>query len=309
MSIQFSRGCPFQCDFCNVTALLGHTPRTKSVEQIIRELNQLYDAGWRRNIFFVDDNFIGNKKVIKSEILPALIEWKKGKEGFRFITEASINMADDEELMNLMADAGFVDIFIGIETPNEDSLVECNKKQNSNRDLIASVNKIQNHGMQVMAGFIVGFDNDPEDIFERVINFIQASGIVTAMVGLLQAPFGTQLYSRLSDAGRILKQMSGDNADGSTNIITKMNAADLKSGYFRIMKNIYSPKLLYPRIKTFLRQFSPKTINVSLSKNEVIAFIRTVFLMGFNFKEGFYYWNLFFWTILHDIRNSPWQSH
>ncbi len=305
MSIQFSRGCPFQCDFCNVTALLGHLPRTKTAQQIIGELNQLYAAGWRRNIFFVDDNFIGNKKVIKDEILPALIEWRKGKVGCHFITEASVNLADDEELMDLMSQAGFVDVFVGIETPVEDSLIECNKKQNSNRDLIQSVKTMQSHGMQVMAGFIVGFDSDPKDIFDRLINFIQESGIVTAMVGLLQAPFGTKLYSRLSDEGRVIKEMTGDNADGTTNIVTKIDSSELKTGYFRIMKSIYSPKYLYPRIKTFLKEYTPSVIPSKLSMDEIRAFLRTIFLMGFNVREGKYYWNLLFWTIANDIRKIP----
>lgn len=305
MSIQFSRGCPFQCDFCNVTALLGHKPRTKTAHQIINELDQLYSSGWRRNIFFVDDNFIGNKRIIKDEILPALIEWRKDKEGCRFITEASINLADDEELMNLMSQAGFVDVFIGIETPVEDSLIECNKKQNSNRDLIQSVKIMQGHGLQVMAGFIVGFDNDPQDIFDRLINFIQESGIVTAMVGLLQAPFGTKLYSRLADEGRLINEMTGDNADGTTNIVTKIDPTELKSGYFHIMKSIYSPKYLYPRIKTFLEAYTPHAVPSRLRMDEIRAFFRTVFRMGFNLREGKYYWNLLFWTLANDVRKIP----
>jgi len=305
MSIQVSRGCPFHCDFCNVTALLGHIPRIKSVEQIIAELDQLYQAGWRHNVFVVDDNFIGNKKFLKDELLPAMITWRQGKSGFNFITEASINLSDDAELMVLMTRAGFVDVFIGIETPNESSLSECNKKQNSKRDLIRNINTIQNHGMQVMAGFIVGFDNDPPDIFDRMINFIQESGIVTAMVGLLQAPFGTKLYARLEDEGRILKEMSGDNSDGTTNIKTKMPPALLKQGYFKIMKSIYSPQLLYPRIITFLEQFNPKKVTVNIRINELFAFFRSLFVMGFNPGEYRYYWNLIWWTIRHDIRKFP----
>jgi len=305
MSVQLSRGCPFHCDFCNVTALLGHVPRLKTVAQIIAELDQLYAAGWRRNVFFVDDNFIGNKRFIKEEILPALIEWHNNKPGFRYITEASINMADDPELLDLMAKAGFVDVFIGIETPNPASLVECNKKQNSQRDLIRNINVIQNHGMHVMAGFIVGFDSDTTDIFDQMITFIQESGIVTAMVGLLQAPFGTRLYERLLNEGRIISEMSGDNADGTTNIATKIQPEDLKNGYFRIMESIYSPELLYPRIKTFLRQFQPVQQRIGLRFNEILAFFRTIVRMGLNFKEARYYWNLFFWTIGHDVKKIP----
>ncbi len=305
MSIQVSRGCPFHCDFCNVTALLGHIPRIKSVEQIIAELDQLYNAGWRHNVFFVDDNFIGNKKYLKEELLPALITWRQDKTGFHYITEASINLADDPELMTLMTNAGFVDVFIGIETPNESSLAECNKKQNSKRDLIENVNVIQNHGMQVMAGFIVGFDSDPPEIFERMIAFIQESGIVTAMVGLLQAPFGTKLYDRLTNEGRIIKEMSGDNSDGTTNIKTIMHPGILKTGYFKIMRSIYSPEMLYPRIKTFLAEFNPKKVTVNIRLNEILAFLKSVVIMGFNPRESRYFWDLIWWTIRKDIRKFP----
>jgi radical SAM superfamily enzyme YgiQ (UPF0313 family) len=149
VSIQFSRGCPFNCDFCNVTALLGHRPRTKTAVQIIAELESLYTLGWRKSIFFVDDNFIGNRKQIKSEVLPALIEWRKGKTGMPFSTEASINLADDPELMHLMVQAGFDTVFVGIETPNEDSLTECSKNQNKGRDLVESVRQLQRAGLQV----------------------------------------------------------------------------------------------------------------------------------------------------------------
>lgn len=305
MSVQLSRGCPFNCDFCNVTALLGHVPRIKSPDQVLAELDQLYAAGWNRNIFFVDDNFIGNKKYIKEEILPALIEWRKYNTNFRYSTEASINLADDEELQNLMAEAGFVDIFIGIESPNKESLIECNKKQNSSRDLIKSIHKIQNHGFHVMAGFIVGFDHDTPEIFDQMISFIQDSGIVTAMVGLLQAPFGTELYGRLNGENRIIKEMTGDNADGTTNIRTIIDPTTLRDGYFRIMNSIYAPELLYPRIKGFLSQFRPVTQSVKIRASEILAFVRTVFKMGLSLKEGKYYWCLLWWTIRTDIQKFP----
>jgi radical SAM superfamily enzyme YgiQ (UPF0313 family) len=188
ISIQFSRGCPFNCDFCNVTSLLGHRPRTKTADQIVSELDRIYALGWRKNIFFVDDNFIGNKKIIKTILLPALIEWRKGKNGMPFSTEVSINLADDPELLSLMVRAGFDTVFVGIETPSEESLTECSKNQNKGRDLVESVRVLQRAGLQVQGGFIVGFDSDSPSIFQQQIDFIQKSGIVTAMVGLLQAP-------------------------------------------------------------------------------------------------------------------------
>jgi len=207
VSIQFSRGCPFSCDFCNVTALLGHRPRTKTSAQIIAELDSLYAIGWRKSVFFVDDNFIGNKKLLKTDVLPALIEWRKGKTGMPFNTEVSINLADDAELLSLMTHAGFDTVFVGIETPNESSLVECSKTQNKGRDLVESVKQLQRAGLQVQGGFIVGFDNDTPSIFQQQIDFIQKSGIVTAMVGLLQAPPGTRLYERLAREGRLVENV------------------------------------------------------------------------------------------------------
>jgi radical SAM superfamily enzyme YgiQ (UPF0313 family) len=251
MALQFSRGCPYNCDFCNVTVLLGHRPRLKTAEQIVHELDALYDQGWRESVFFVDDNLIGNKRVLKESLLPALIRWRKGKTGMTFHTEASINLADDEQLMSMMAEAGFNMVFIGIETPDQESLAECGKKHNKNRDLIEDVKRIQRHGMQVQGGFIIGFDSDTPSIFRRQIDFIQNSGIVTAMVGLLQAPLGTRLYQRLAYEGRLEHAFSGDNVDGRTNIIPRMPLDVLQKGYRRVMQSIYSPANYYARVKTF----------------------------------------------------------
>nr|HPN85111.1 radical SAM protein [Victivallales bacterium] len=204
MSLQYSRGCPFNCEFCNVTALFGHKCRVKSSAQVIAELDALYERGWRAGVFFVDDNFIGNKAILKNDLLPELIKWQKGKKGITFLTEVSINLADDKELMEMMALAGFDAVFIGIETPDEASLTECNKGQNRNRNLIEDIKRMQRHGLQVQGGFIVGFDNDGENIFQRQIDFIQKSGITTAMVGILQALPGTRLHKRIEQEGRLM---------------------------------------------------------------------------------------------------------
>ncbi len=305
VGIQFSRGCPFNCDFCNITALFGHRPRTKTAEQIIAELDKIYSIGWRRNIFFVDDNFIGNKKILKESILPALIEWRKEKTGCLFITEVSINLADDPELMDLMARAGFISVFVGIETPDEESLTECHKVQNKNRNLVESVKRLQHNGMQVMGGFIVGFDSDTPSIFQRQIDFIQKSGIVAAMVGLLQAPYGTELYRRLENEGRIISGMSGDNADGLTNIIPKMDISILQRGYHYILKEIYSPKQFYQRVKNFLEEYQPVKAPVHIELQEIIAFFRSVYWLGIRGKERVEYWRLFFWALFKQPQKFP----
>jgi radical SAM superfamily enzyme YgiQ (UPF0313 family) len=297
MSIQFSRGCPFDCEFCNVTALFGHRPRIKRADQIIAELDALVAMGWKEQIFFVDDNFIGNKGYLKRELLPALIAWRKGKRGIHFNTEASVNLADDEPLMEMMVEAGFDTVFIGIETPDEEGLAECNKKQNKNRDLVDTVKRMQRAGLQVQGGFIVGFDSDTQSIFQRQIDFIQKSGIVTAMVGMLQAPAGTRLYERLKQEGRLLGHMSGDNLDGTTNFITRMDLDTLCAGYRKIMLHIYSRKYYYKRIKTFLREYKTPKLDIPLTWRSISAFFRTNIRLGIIGSERFQYWGLFWWTI------------
>jgi radical SAM superfamily enzyme YgiQ (UPF0313 family) len=305
MEIQFSRGCPYDCEFCNVTVLLGHRPRTKTAQQIITELDTLYDLGWRASVFFVDDNLIGNKRCLKTELLPMLIEWQKDKVGFSLSTEVSINLADDKQLMQMMVEAGFRTVFIGIETPDEESLAECNKKQNMNRDLIDSVKNLHRAGLKVQGGFIVGFDNDTPSIFQRQIDFIQRSGIVTAMVGLLQAPPGTRLYQRLKQEGRLLDRISGDNVDGTTNIIPRMDLDTLHKGYESIMQYIYSPEHYYQRVKTFLREYQPPKGKASRDLEYVWAFFRSTYRLGILDKARLNYWKLLFWTLSHRPRHLP----
>lgn len=304
-NIQFSRGCPFNCDFCNVTSLLGHIPRTKTTKQIIDELDLLHQSGWRNNVFFVDDNFICNKIQLKSELLPALIEWRKGKSGMPFNTEVSINLADDDELIDLMTRAGFDTVFVGIETPNDDSLAECSKFQNRNRDLMKSIERLQGAGLQVQGGFIVGFDSDSPAIFQQQINFIQKSGIVTAMIGLLQAPPGTPLYERMKQEGRLINDFSGDNVDGATNIVSKMGLDLLQKGYRTILDTIYSPKSYYERVLTFLKQYNQPHRKMHIEVQHILAFIRSVFILGIHGRERIYYWKLFFWSMFRKPRLFP----
>ena len=299
MNVQYSRGCPFDCDFCDITVLYGRKPRTKTKEQVIDELDTLYFSGWRGPVFFVDDNFIGNKAKLKKEILPAIAEWmEKRKHPFYLNTEASINLADDDKLMQLMVKAGFEAVFIGIESPNEESLIECNKIQNRNRDLISSIRKIQESGLEVQGGFIVGFDNDPPTIFDKLTNFIQESGIVTAMVGLLNAPQGTKLQKRLLNEGRLLNDFTGNNTDFSINFIPHMDSEELLNGYKKILNTIYSPKYYYERVMRFIKDFEPKKKKVfHLNPNYILALFKSIIKLGMIGEERIYYWKLFFWSL------------
>jgi radical SAM superfamily enzyme YgiQ (UPF0313 family) len=296
MSVQFSRGCPFNCDFCNVTTLFGHRVRMKSPAQVVAELDGLYARGWRGDVFFVDDNFIGNKRYVKTELLPALIAWRKNKKGNVFYTQASMNLADDEALMGMMVEAGFSKVFVGIETPDEESLAECNKLQNKSRDLVQDVKRIQRAGLQVQGGFIVGFDHDRPTIFQRQIDFIQQSGIVTAMVGLLQAPAGTRLYARMKSEDRLYTEFSGDNVDGTTNIIPAMSTRTLRKGYRQILDYIYSPAPYYERVRTFLREYGGPHVRGKLTLSHILAFVRSVLRLGVLGRERAQYWRLLLWT-------------
>jgi len=297
MGIQFSRGCPFNCEFCNITALFGHRTRMKAAGQIIAELDGLYNFGWRGPVFFVDDNFIGNTVYLKAHLLPALIQWQKGRKEIPFNTEASVNLADDPALMEMMVKAGFDTVFIGIETPNEESLTECNKQQNKNRDMIESVKLMQRAGLQVQGGFIVGFDSDTPSIFQRQIEFIQKSGIVTAMVGLLSAPPGTRLYERMREEDRLFDVISGDNVDGTTNILPIMGLDVLREGYGNLMQYIYSPEHYYKRAMTFLREYQRPRVSTPLDLQRLLAVVRSSIRLGIFGKERFQYWKIFFWTL------------
>jgi len=299
LALQYTRGCPFNCEFCDITALYGHKVRTKSKEQVLNELENLYNTGWRSNVFFVDDNFIGNKAKLKESLLPAMIKWMRSHDyPFTFMTEASINMADDPELLDLMVQSGFDQVFIGIETTEEASLIECNKIQNHKRDLMGSVKIIQSAGIEVTAGFIVGFDNDSPSVFQQMIEFIQHSGIITAMVGLLNAPRKTKLYERLEKEGRIINEWTGDNTDYSMNFVPKMNKQILMKGYQNILHGIYASRPYYERITSFLKTFNPSVRNQGkISFRGMKAFFQSIIIIGILKKNRRYYWKLLFWTL------------
>ena len=299
MGIQYSRGCPFDCDFCDVTRLFGNILRTKTKEQVIGELDSLYSAGWRGELFFVDDNFIGKKAVLKKELLPAIIEWMDQRNHpFCFNTQASINLADDDELMTLMVRAGFDCVFIGIESPDESSLTECHKTQNTGRDIVAAVKKIQRFGMQVQGGFIVGFDADRPNVFDRMINLIQDSGVVMAMVGLLNAPRGTKLYKKLMSENRLTKPPTGDNMDCTINFIPRMDMHQLLDGYKKVLDTIYSQKYYYKRVKTFLENYNfEEAVLPKVRYSGIKAFFKSMWKIGLLEKGKFHYWMLILWSL------------
>jgi radical SAM superfamily enzyme YgiQ (UPF0313 family) len=312
MSVQYSRGCPFSCEFCDIIEIYGRVPRTKSNQQILAEFDALKQLGWRGPLFIVDDNFIGNKKNVRL-LLPDLIEWQK-KNGYPFslLTEASVNLADDDELLVAMKDAGFRRVFLGIETPVEESLKEAQKSQNRG-NLLDSVRKIQSRGMEVMAGFIVGFDNDPEDIFERQIEFIRQSAIPMAMVGMLNALPDTQLWRRLEREGRLLgNDATGNNTLSSLNFIPRMDAETLQAGYQRIMRTIYRPSEYYRRALDSLQR-TPQDVAEAHQYHglkAVTAFLRITFHLGVLDAERREFWRFFIKALrTHNDRMTEFLRH
>ena len=305
MSVQYSRGCPFNCEFCDIIEIYGRVPRTKTNEQMLAELDVLRELGWRGQVFVVDDNFIGNKRNVK-KLLPELIEWtERHKHPFLFVTEASVNLAEDDQLLEMMWRARFRRVFLGIETPVEESLKEAQKGQNTRRDLLESVRKIQSYGMEIMAGFIVGFDNDPEDIFERQINFIRESAIPLAMVGLLTALPDTQLWRRLEREGRLLKESTGNNTDGSLNFIPRMDTARLVEGYQKILRTIYSPAEYYQRALDCLSRQAKDSTNPHLGSifSDAAALMRVILTLGVRDRARLEFWRYIKSTIISHRRN------
>lgn len=307
MNIQYSRGCPFDCEFCDITALFGRKPRTKGVNQLLVELESLYISGWRGAVFLVDDNFIGDRGKLKKELLPALLNWMSAKQyPFYFYTEASIDLADDPELMEQMVRAGFEEVFIGIETPHEASHTESGKVQNKNRDLLDSVQRIQRAGLQVHGGFIVGFDSDPPAIFDKQINFIQESGIVTAMVGLLSAMRGTRLYHRMEQEGRLISESSGSNMCADLNFVPIMEPDILIGGFRSILDTIYLPENYYQRVIRLLTEYRPLHLGkYHLQPGYIGALLKAILFLGVIGRERFHFWKLFFWSLLKRPRLFP----
>ena len=266
MSLQFSRGCPFNCEFCDITKLFGRVPRTKTPDQMLQEFDALHRLGWRGEVFLVDDNFIGNKRKVL-ELLPAVTEWQRAR-GYPFslITEASVNLANTDELLDAMAAAGLNNVFLGIETPNPKALIKTRKQQNTSKRednyLFDAVRKIQRKGIRVAGGFIVGLDGDEETVFDAQIDFIQAAGIPLAMVGLLNVPKGTDLHDRMEREGRLLHSTDGNQFHLALDFKPEMDARVLLEGYRRMLATLYGPGLdnYFQRCLTMLRNvgFNPR---------------------------------------------------
>jgi radical SAM superfamily enzyme YgiQ (UPF0313 family) len=302
MSVQYSRGCPFNCEFCDIIEIYGRVPRTKSNEQMLLELDALRDSGWRGTVFIVDDNFIGNKKNVK-KLLPDLAAWQeRNGRPFTFITEASVNLAEDDQLLDWMRRAGFNRAFLGIETPVEASLREAQKGQNLRHDLLESVKKIQSYGIEVMAGFIVGFDNDPDDIFDRMTNFIKESAIPLAMVGLLTALPNTQLWRRLKGEGRLLGESGGNNTHSDLNFVTRMDSTRLVEGYKSILRTIYDTREYYDRALECLKRVSqpgPKSQRGNTFLRDLSALTRITLRLGVRDHDRWEFWRYFTQTLAH----------
>jgi radical SAM superfamily enzyme YgiQ (UPF0313 family) len=289
MVVQFSRGCPFTCEFCDIIEIYGRRPRTKTPEQVLAELDEIYRLGFRGRVFFVDDNFIGNKKNVKL-LMPHLVKWMRDhKSPFSFITEASLNLAEDKELLAQMREAHFISVFLGIETPVTESLKETTKYQNLRQDLLSSIKLIQSYGLEVMAGFIVGFDNDPLDVFERQIQFIREAAIPLSMVGLLSALPNTQLWRRLQAEGRLLKESLGNNTLADLNFIPRMDTQALLEGYQRILRTIYNPREYFQRASTFLSQLGTSA-RPPVVWSDVLALCRSLWHQGLFSSYRQEYW-------------------
>lgn len=299
LSVQFSRGCPNHCEFCDITYLYGRRMRSKTASRLSEELEIIYQRGYKGKIFIVDDNFIGNRQYLKNEVLPALISWSASRNfPFHFITQATVDLADDEILLDMLISARFDSVFIGLETPEDSSLLECGKVQNRKRNLLLTVRKIQQKGLEVMGGFIVGFDHDPPSIFDSQIRFIQESAIVTAMVGLLHVLPNTLLHRRMKEENRLLSKPTGDNMDYSLNFKPRMAADKLIAGYNRLLKTIYSPVCYYARVKQFLHDYNPPIgLHYTFNWQSLTALLKSVVLLGIISKSRIRYWHIFMWSL------------
>lgn len=303
--VQYSRGCPYMCDFCDVTALYGRRPRTKTFEQIRVELEALMEAGSTYAVLFADDNLIGNKRRLKEEFLPKLIAWRREVEcPFYFATQLTINLVDDEELMQLLLEAGFRHVFIGIETPEEASLDGSRKTQNLRRDLLENIHRLHRKGFVVAGGFIVGFDTDTEEVFDRQIRFIQESGIPLPIVNILKAPPGTELFERMKREGRLTRDFAF--TEGETNIATGMDPEMLYDGFAQLTRAVHGTEGSYERIIRFFETYRfaevDTKIRVPISWKHVRIAARLFFFLGIRYPRRSRFWAYLRWALRNDRR-------
>ena len=307
MSIQFSRGCPFQCEFCDIIVLYGRKPRTKTPSQLIQELEYIYNLGWRGGVFMVDDNFIGNKRNVKL-LLKELKVWMKEKDyPFSFDTEASIDLAQDEELMELMVDCSFKKVFLGIETPDEDSLALTQKFQNTRDPLTESVDKITKAGLQVMAGFIIGFDGEKPGAGDRIVSFVEKTAIPMAMFSMLQALPNTALWHRLEKEERLLARGANINQTTLMNFVPTRPIEDIAQEYIDSFWKLYEPERYLDRaLRYFMKLGTPKHSGKRKITPQVISALSTIFWrQGIIGSTRWIFWRNFITLLLHNYRVVP----
>jgi len=309
MLVQVCRGCPHDCDFCHVIVLYGRHPRYKTPDQVLKELQGLYEAGWRGDITFADDNFICHHGKAK-DILRVLGPWQADHGyPFRCYAQVSLEVVDDPDLLPLMAQAGFVGLFLGIETADPDSLKECNKRQNMNRDMVAAVKHIQAHGLDVIGGFIVGFDTDYPAVFAHQAKFIEEAAIPTAMINILAAPPGTRLFRRLEAEGRLLGTCDGDTTmnSGALNFIPKMGRDILLSGYKGLLNRLFAPRPYYRRVLAFLGHYhtNPHLPHRPPTSRDISAVLKIIYALGIKEKGRVAFWAFFVNLLLHHRQRFP----
>ena len=304
MSIQFSRGCPFQCEFCDIIVLYGRKPRTKTPEQLIKELNYLYELGWRRSIFMVDDNFIGNKRNVKL-LLPVLQKWQEERNyPFAFTTEASVDLAQDQELLDMMVACRFEAVFLGIETPDADSLSLTKKYQNTRDSLSDAVDQITAKGIRVMAGFIIGFDNEVPGAGQRIVEFVEKTGIPSAMFGMLQALPGTALWFRLEKEGRLLNNNAGGNQTHLMNFVPTRPIEQIAQEYVDAFTHLYEPHVYLKRIYRYYLKMNAPSLNMKFTMPDLIdlrALATVIWRQGVKRSTRWLFWQNI-WGIL---RHNP----
>jgi len=304
MSVQFSRGCPFQCEFCDIIVLYGRKPRTKAPAQLLKELDCLYELGWRRSVFMVDDNFIGNKRNVKL-LLKELKVWQAEHQyPFRFNTEASVDLADDPELMELMLECNFDAVFLGIETPDEESLEFTKKFQNTRSSLTQAVERIMTAGLRPMAGFIIGFDGEKKGAGDRIVKFVESAAIPTTTFGMLQALPHTALWHRLEKEGRLLDGGNQDiNQTSLMNFVPTRPLEDIAREYVSAFWEIYDPKRYLDRVyRCFLKLGQPKCHPPAKlpTWEDIRALAIVVWRQGFKRETRFQFWHHLFGILRHN---------